>query len=280
MMPAGTDAVLSPDAVIVQNGAAEIVAETAPGEGVRRAGEDAASGAVLRGAGERVRQSDIAVALGVGAEEAVVRAARVRIISLHGSGGRDAGGELVARLTETAGATVQRVMLPSRDAATIGAALTGAASDLIVVVGGAGLGREDHAAEALAASGSLMAHGIALRPGETSGCGMVGDTPVILVPDRIEAALAATLTLVLPCLDQLMAAAPRRPSLSGALTRKVSSAVGLTDLVLLRRHGEGLEPVAAGDLTLGSIAAADAWLAVPPESEGFAAGETVAAFLL
>ena len=279
-MPAGTDAVLPPDAVGSQNGFVDIVAEVASGEGVRRAGEDVTTGAILREAGKRMRSSDIAVALAAGIGEAVVRQARVRVVSLPRSAALDGAGDLVARFAEAAGAVVERADLPSRDADAIAGALTGPGSDVVVVVGGAGLGREDHAARALAASEDLIAHGIALRPGDTSGCGMVGAAPVLLVPERLEAALAATLMLVLPCLDHLMSARTRRPAVSGPLTRKVSSGVGMTDLVLLRRTGQGLEPLAVADLTLAAIAGADAWLAVPPESEGFAAGETVAAFLL
>ena len=278
VMPAGTDAVLPPDAVAAQNGIAEIVAETAPGEGIRRFGEDAAPDAILCEAGERVRSSDMAVAMEAGIEQALVREARVRIFSRASV--PEASSELVARLAESAGAAVERVRLHAREVETIANALRACASDLILIIGGTGLGREDHVAEALAASGSLIARGIALRPGETSGCGMVGTVPAILVPRRLEAALAAALALVLPALDHLMGATAPLPSLSGPLTRKVSSTVGMTEIVLLRRTGKGLEPLAAGDLTLAAIGAADAWLAVPPDSEGFAAGETVTAFLL
>jgi molybdopterin biosynthesis enzyme len=279
-MPAGTDAVLPPDAVIDSRGHAEIVADAAPGENVRRAGADAARGVILRAAGERVRPSDIAVACAAGVNQVLVREARARILSLPGPAALEITADFVARVAEAAGAAVEQVGLQSRDVDTIAGAAMEAASDLVLIVGGTGLGRHDHAAAALAACGSLITHGIALRPGETSGCGVLGTTPAILVPGRIEAALAATLMLVLPCLDHLMGATPRQPSLSGPLTRKVSSAVGLTEIVLLRGTGAGLEPLAAGDLTLAAIGTADGWLAVPPESEGFAAGETIRAFLL
>jgi molybdopterin biosynthesis enzyme len=278
-MPAGTDAVLPPDAVLARNGLAEVVAEAAPGEAVRRAGQDAASGAILREAGQRVRSSDIALALAAGIEQAFVREARVRILALPGSA-LDDGGELAARYCEAAGAGVERAGLPARDADAIARELAGAGSELILLIGGTGQGRHHHAAEALAASGSLIAHGIALRPGDTCGCGVVGATAVILMPRTLGAALAATLALVLPCLDHLMCAAPRPTSVVGPLTRKVSSAIGMTDIVLLRRSGNGLEPLAAGDLPLAAIGSADGWLAIPPDCEGFAAGETVAAFLL
>jgi molybdopterin molybdotransferase len=279
-MPVGTDGVLPPDSLSAQGGVIEIIASVAPGEGVRNAGADAAAGAVLREAGERLRPIDAVLALAAGMEHVSVRQPRVQILMLPGELLLDTTGELLERLVAAAGARVERIRLPSRDAGTIAAALQAHDADFLAVLGGTGFGREDHAGEALAASGSLIAHGIALRPGETAGCGLVGATPVILVPGRLEAALAATLTLVLPCLDHLMAATPRMPTVSGPLTRKVSSAVGMTEIVLLRRNGPGLEPLAVGDLTLSAMAGAEAWLAVPPDAEGFAAGATVAAFLL
>ena len=279
-MPRGTDAVLPPDGVAVASGVAEIVAAVAPGEGVRAAGGDAAAGAVLREAGERVRPLDAALALAAGIEHLRIRQPRVRIVSLPGAEVVAAAGELVARLIEAAGGLVHRVRAASREAAVIAAALKEGDADLRVVVGGTGFGRADHAAEALAASGAVVAHGIAIRPGETAACGVVGDAPAILVPGRLDAALAATLMVVLPCLDHVSAAKPSGRQVSGPLTRKVVSAIGMADLVLLRRRDARLDPLAVADLTLATMAAAEAWLAVHPDSEGFAGGDTVAAFLL
>jgi molybdopterin biosynthesis enzyme len=279
-LPAGSDGVLPPDGLSAQGGVFEIVASIAPGEGVRPAGGDAGAGAVLREAGQRIRPIDAALALAAGIERVSVREPRVQILTLPCGLSRDATGELVERLVAAAGARIERIRVPSRDAAAIAAALQGRDADLLVIAGGTGFGREDHAAVALAASGSLIAHGVALRPGETAGCGLVGATPVILVPGRLDPALAASLVLVLPCLDRLMGAGPRLPTLAGPLTRKISSAVGMTEVVLLRRSGPGLEPLAVGDLTLAAMAGAEGWLAVPSDSEGFSAGATVAAFLL
>jgi molybdopterin molybdotransferase len=278
-LPAGMDAVVPPDAATSRTGFWEIVAETAPGEGVRRAGEDAAAGVILRAAGEQMRPNDIAVAHALGISHLLVRQARVRILSLPAAAGVDAAADLVSRVAEAAGVSVEQISLTSGDTAAIAASLAEPGSNLSVVVG-TGSGRNDPGHEALAAAGSVITGGIALRPGESSGCGFVGAVPVILAPGRLEGALAATLTLIVPCIDYLTGASARLPPLSGPLTRKVSSVVGMTDLVLLRRRAESLEPVAVGDLTLAAIAGADAWLAVPPDSEGFAAGETVRAFLL
>jgi molybdopterin molybdotransferase len=274
-MPPRTDAVLPPDAVSAGGGRHEIVATAAPGEGVRRAGEDAATGAVLRAPGERLRPRDAAVAIAAGVPRCSIRTARVRILALPGT---EAAADLVARLVTGAGAAAETITASRRDAAEVAAAAARPGADMVVMIGTSSPGRPEGYAAALAEAGTVIAHGLALKPGETSGCGRIGRVPAILLPARLDGALAATLSLGLPCLDRLMRATPRRPSRTGRLSRKVSSSLGLLEIVLVRAVEAGLEPIAVGDLPLAAIAAADGWLAVPAGSEGFAPGEAVAAF--
>ena len=64
------------------------------------------------------------------------------------------------------------------------------------------------------------------------------------------------------------------------LARKIASSVGIAEIVLLERNDGAWMPLAVGDLSLETIARADAWLAVPGGSEGFAAGTPVDAYML
>ncbi|MEI9923084.1 MAG: hypothetical protein WDN50_05690 [Bradyrhizobium sp.] len=64
------------------------------------------------------------------------------------------------------------------------------------------------------------------------------------------------------------------------LARKISSSVGIADIALLRKMDGAWMPLATGDLSLDHIMRADAWLAVPGGSEGFAAGTPVEAYRL
>ena len=59
------------------------------------------------------------------------------------------------------------------------------------------------------------------------------------------------------------------------LARKVTSTVGLAELVPVRRYGEQAEPLASKYLPLSSLARSDGWILVPPDSEGYRAGATV-----
>lgn len=265
----GADAVLPLAAVSLDGGHPEITDGVAPGEGARRAGEDAAAGTVLRAAGRKVRPLDVAVASSAGAGTCSVRRARLRMAS---AGEPDeAAAILVAGAAGEAGAAVER------GASTL-AALTLPGADLVVLLGPCA--HTTQAWEALGGAGEVVASGLALRPGEGIGCGLVEGIPVLLVPGRVEEALAATMILIRPCLDRLMGAAGPAP-VTGRLTRKLSSTVGLTEIALLRDDGAGgLEPLGIADLTLTALARADAWLAVPAEREGYPAGEVVHAVRL
>jgi molybdopterin biosynthesis enzyme len=102
---------------------------------------------------------------------------------------------------------------------------------------------------------------------------------VIVIPGGPAQAFAVWQALARPVLERLTAAAPRQPIVR-PLARKIASAIGFAELVLLGAIDEIWMPLAAADLPLGHIAAADAWLIVPAESEGYAAGTRAAALPL
>lgn len=51
----------------------------------------------------------------------------------------------------------------------------------------------------------------------------------------------------------------------------------MTELVLLRKNLEKLEPMAVGDVTLAALAQADSYCLMPSRTEGHAANEAIAA---
>jgi molybdopterin biosynthesis enzyme len=118
-----------------------------------------------------------------------------------------------------------------------------------------------------------------LQPGRTSAVGGIGKIPVIALPGAPDQALAGWWTLVLPALDRLSGLWPRQ-RVTLPLARKIASSIGIAETVLLERKDGAWMPLAVGDLSLETIARADAWLAVPGGAEGFAAGTPVDAYML
>jgi molybdopterin biosynthesis enzyme len=132
---------------------------------------------------------------------------------------------------------------------------------------------------ALAQCGEVIAHGIALQPGRTAAVGSIEKVPVIVLPGAPDQALAAWWTLALQVLDRLSARQPRQ-RLTLPLARKIASSVGIAEIVLLQRDAGTWMPLAVGELSLETVACADAYLVVAGGSEGFATGTPVDAYMM
>jgi molybdopterin molybdotransferase len=276
VMPQACDCVLDSDSVDLFGPIPQVLAEAIPGQGVRRAGSDIAGGSLVAEAGRRVRPRDLVLARAAGVERLSVRRPRVRILNIPG-GGMTA--DLIAESAQAAGAETISFTAAGRDAGSIAASLDGGAYDLLLVIGGSGVGRIDAAVTALAARGNVLAHGIALQPGRTSAVGRIGETPVVVLPGAPDQALASWWTLARPVLDRLSGRCSRG-TLTLPLARKIASSVGVAEIALLQRQHEMWVPLAVGELSLEAIARAAAWLVVPGGSEGFAAGSPVDAYML
>jgi molybdopterin molybdotransferase len=275
-MPAACDCVLDADLVEVAGPIAQVLAEAIPGQGVRRKGQDIAEGSLVAEAGRRVRPRDLLIARIAGIKRLKVRRPRLHIVN---SPGATATANLVAESACVAGAEVIIGEAAARDVASIVVAFEDVACDLLVTIGGSGVGRTDAAVTALAARGEVIAHGIALQPGRTAAVGRIGTTPVIALPGAPDQAFSAWWALALPVLDRLTGRQPRK-ALSLPLSRKIASLVGIAEFVLLERQRDAWTPLAVGELSLDAIARAEAFLVVPGGSEGFAAGARIDAYML
>jgi molybdopterin molybdotransferase len=254
----------------------QVLEEAIPGQGVRRAGGDIAAGSFVVEAGRRVLPRHFLIARAAGLKRLKVRRPRLCIVNVPG---RNVTADLIIESARAIGTEIVSSTAAGRDAGSIAAALDDGACDLLLIVGGSGVGRTDAAVTALAARGKILAHGIALQPGRTSAVGRVGNTPVIVLPGAPDQALAAWWTLALPVLDRLSGRRPRK-TVNLPLARKIASSVGIAEIVLLQRKQDMWAALAVGELSLDAIARAEAWLVVSGGSEGFAAGSPVDAYML
>ena len=266
-MPADADAVAPLDAVVAHAGRWEMVEPVTAGDGVLAAGADFRAGARVRRAGERLRASDIAV---LAASDMATVGMRVPCVELRPVGRGDtilqASLGVIASVIAAAGGRIHDERPAGDDAAAE------RTPDLIVVVGGTGSGRRDAAVRML---DRVEAHGIALTPGETAAFGWRDRLPVLLVPGRLDAAIAVWLVLGRPILAKLTGSTEEGPVVKARLSRKIASALGLAEVIPVRVRDGAAEPIASGYLPLSAIAQADGWVFVRPESEGYPAGAEV-----
>ncbi|WOJ89120.1 hypothetical protein RZS28_15110 [Methylocapsa polymorpha] len=302
VLPDFANAVLPLQSVAAERFPAQILSPAAPGEGLRASASDFAEGEIIVPAGKRLRPTDLALLGLCGIEEVALRVPHVRIVS------RRSEGRWAVAMAQRDGAECWTEATDMASPKHLAEAMARPNADLVMVIGAGG---GASVARALASAGKLLVHGVAVRPGETMGCGILhrrawsGDAepwsaargngerpasgstilPVIFTPERIECALAAWLLLARPCLCRLAGAIGSARGESLPLARKIVSNPGLSDLVLLRRSsaadGSGQwEPLATGDIPFAAIAHADAWLLVEPECEGYAAGQNIFAQFL
>ncbi|MHB8268536.1 molybdopterin-binding protein [Bradyrhizobium sp.] len=278
-IPEGCDCVIDPDLVEQAGGLFQVSAEAIPGQGVRRIGGDIAEGSSFAVVGRQIRALDLLTARAAGLDTVAVRRPRLHLIDIPTIAGNAVTAHLITESARAAGAEIIRIEAGGRDAHSIAAALDAEPCDLLITVGGTGVGRTDATIKALASRGELRAHGIALRPGRTAAVGRIAGRPVIALPGAPDQALAAWWTLALPVLDRLSGRETRQ-TVTFPLARKIASSVGIAEIVLLGKADDAWMPLATGDLSLETIARADAWLAVPGTSEGYAASTPVDAYML
>ncbi|WP_342153526.1 molybdopterin-binding protein [Methylorubrum sp. SB2] len=267
-LPVGTDAVLPPEGLEGRDAVAEVFVR----EGVREPGGDGRTGETLLAAGERIAPRHLLALAACGLSAIAIRRPHVALI-VTGAPEPDALSPFLAALIVRQGGTSATVAVPDAPEAIADAILT-ATADAVLVLGGTGFGRSDHSAAGLARAGQVLAHGLALRPGETAGLGEAAGRPVLLLPGAPEATPAVFLTLGRPLLAALSGAAPPegRPAV---LSKKIASGIGLSEIVYLRRSTNGVVPLGGVDLPLRRLVEADAAVLVPPEREGYPEGTEV-----
>jgi molybdopterin molybdotransferase len=259
-IPDGCDCIVDEDAVDQTGPIAQALGEAIPGQGIRRKG------------GATADANRIVDAWRPGG---LCSGLRLRVVNVP-------GGTITARLIVTSlrerGVEVDLVEAAARDAASLARTLDASSCDLLLIVGGSGVGRADASVLALAERGEVIVHGLALQPGRTAAIGRIGATPVVVLPGAPDQALAVWWALVLPALERL--AGGERGTIIRPLARKIASGVGIAEVVLLAEENGAWLPLSIGDLPFTKLAQAQAWLLVPGGSEGYAAGTPVNAYLL
>src|SRR5215208_798627 len=298
-LPEGCDAVVMREQIHWEGDRPEVRAAAAPWQHVRTIGEDVSATELLLPEGHRLRPVDLAAAGAAGHTAlSVRRAPRVIVIptgdEVRPLGSEPAAGELVdtnslmlVAQAHEAGCEAGAVPILADDPDRIADAVRQAAAraDLVIVIAGSSAGRDDHTAAVVEAAGTLLVHGVAVKPGHPVVLGIVGGTPVLGAPGYpVSAALTFEL-FALPLLAALEGTAvAARPRATARLARRLASSLGTDDWVRVRlgRVGGGLvaTPLPRGAGVLTSLVRADGLLIVPAALEGHDAGEEVEVRLL
>jgi molybdenum cofactor synthesis domain-containing protein len=306
MVPAGADAVLPLEEAREDEGAVITSRAVAPGEHIRRAGEDVEAGATVLAAGQRITAAELAVLAATGT--ATVSCARRPTVAVLGSGdelvppGEPLGpGQihdsnsfaLTAQAGEAGAAPSVAGSLPD-DLAATRETLAGALDrDVLVVAGGVSVGRHDHVKSALAELGvEERFWRVAMRPGGPTWFGVLpsadGRRPTLVfgLPGNPVSAMVTFHLFARPALRALVGLPPfgacARATLAAPYRKKPGKAHYARCRLELTEEGwrAHLTRPDQGSHVLTSMLGADALAAMPADREEIAAGELVEVELL
>ena len=282
----------------------EIPAAVAPWSNVRSMGEDMVATELVLPANHALRPVDLGAIAGCGhATVNVRRRPRVAIIPTgselvtaeQAAGAGLQPGDIIeynsivlAAEVEQWGAIPTRYPIVPDDHERIKAAVIDAAAqhDLVLVNAGSSAGSEDFTARVVEELGTLLVHGVAVRPGHPVILGFLQSPisnvqcPIMGVPGYpVSAALTGEI-FIEPLLAKWRGQPPlRKPTLKATITRKLLSPMGEDEWVRVTvgRVGDRVvaAPLSRGAGVITSLVRADGIVRIPRFSEGVDAGDEV-----
>ena len=281
-----------------QPDAIRIRAAAAPWQHIRPMGEDMVATQLVLPAGHTLRPPDLGAIAGCGHDHVrVARKPRVAVIptgtELVSVGEEVERGDIIeynsimlaAQVDQWGGEATRFEIVPD-EFEIIRDRVADAAKDhdLVLLNAGSSAGSEDFSASVVEALGTLLVHGVAVRPGHPVILGMIGDgtsaTPIIGVPGYpVSTALTGEI-FVEPLLARWLGRRPMEPlEMKATLTRKLVSPAGDDDYIRVAVGKVGEQTLAAplsrGSGVITSLVRADGLLVVPRGSQGMPAGERV-----
>ena len=257
-LPGGADAVLSLEEIEWRDETLDVTTVVAVGENVIDAGREVGvAGRVVPG-GRRIGPRELAM--------------------LHRGAMSNVSAWLAAAVIESWGAQLSGVEYADDDPERFGELITAADADVVVTIGGTGVGENDFAVQCLEDVGDVVFHGIAVNPGESAAAGLAGTRLVIQAPGLPLPVLAVLELFVRRAVRRLAGLIPATEctALRVPLSQKIASRPGRLDLCRVQIEDGRAYPLAINDGTTFSTAArADGYVLVPLRSEGYDAGSTV-----
>ncbi len=303
-LPAGADTIVPYESTDRGSDEVMIFAPSAPGQHVRRAGEDVEAGTVVLHAGDQLGPRSIGLLAGIGRDKVLVRPRpRVAVIATGSELVHpglplpsaemiyDSNSFLLAAAARAAGAQVFRVGLVSDDPDKVKQLINDqlVRSDLILTTGGVSQGDYDVVKAVLPELGATDFVSVAMQPGKPQGFGLIGDDriPMLMLPGNPVSSFVSFEAFARPVLRKLMGATPyERTAVRCQATRAMTSIPGKRQLArgIVTTSDTGTRQVELagghGSHLLADLARANALVILPEEVEFVAAGDDVEVWLL
>ncbi len=272
----------------------------APLENMTRIGDDLKEGELIVSKGKKLTPYDIGLLAGAGIHHIkVYKKLRFAILSTGDEivdleepkklgEIRDINGYALSSLiTELGGEVVKKAIVKDHFDTLkeeTGKALDSA--DIVLLSGGSSVGTRDYTKAVIESfeGGSVLVHGISIKPGKPTIIGRVGQKAVFGLPGHPASALIIFNQFVKAYMDHLLERPQKEFSVTAVLLGNVHSSPGKEtyQMVQLVQDEEGWNAVPfyakSGMMTL--LAKASGYLRIPERTEGLMKGEKVKVYLL
>lgn len=293
-LPQGADcAVMLEHTEDYGDGSVGILQAAAPGQNVIFRGDDVFPGKSVLPKGHVLTAPDIGALAAMGLVQVpVAQKLRVAILSTGdelvppeqkpGPGQvRDVNAPMLAALLTAFGAEPVLYGIIRDDEALLRRTVERALSDCdaVLLSGGSSVGVKDAACRVIGGLGTLLLHGIALKPGKPTILGKAGTKPLVGLPGHPVAAFFVTKLFVLPLLGRLMGREQPAYTVSARLSESVGANHGRAQINACRltRTGEGLVavPIRSKSGLITQLAGADGFFCIDRDCEGLPRGAEI-----
>ncbi len=293
-LPKGADAVVMIE--YTENygdGTIGILKSAAPGSCLIFRGDDVRPGKEVLSRGRRLGVQDIGTLAALGhSKVSVCRKPVAGIISTgdelvsfsetpKGGQIRDVNSVMLSALLQDAGAECIFYGILKDDEALLDAAVGRALEecDLVLVSGGSSVGMKDSTCRVIEKHGSLLFHGIAMKPGKPTILGIAGGKAVFGLPGHPMAAFFVSELFVRPLVSRLMGRKAHIREIQAVLDETISANDGREHyLGVCLEERDGLchaVPIHSKSGLITSLAASDGYFRIPRDCEGIAAGSKI-----
>ena len=272
----------------------ELISPATPWQHVRTVGEDIVATELIIPQGHQIRPIDQGALLAAGITEVMIASRPTVTVIPTGSeliepGSRVAPGQIIefnsrilSGYLSQWGARVTVHPPVTDDPEQLAEAILTASrnSDIIFTNAGASAGTKDFSSKVLGSTGTVVVHGVAIKPGKPVILGLIDKTPVIGLPGY---PISALLTLHLFGRELIYGFSgkpvPKDEWCEAIMSRPMHSAMGVDQFVRVTLGQVGgkliATPSGKGAGSVMSMVRADGLLTIPSGSEGVGAGETV-----
>ncbi len=267
-------------------GTVGISKSAAPGQNMIFRGDDVYPGKVILHKGRVLSRQDIGALAAIGRIQVpVVKKLTVGVISTGdelvppemtpGPGQvRDVNSPMLEAMLTCFGVKVINYGIVIDDEALLRDKVTKAVSqcDAVLLSGGSSVGVKDAACRIIESMGSLLLHGIAIKPGKPTILGKTGCKPLVGLPGHPVAAYFITKLFVLPLLGRLMDRKQEAYTVTAKVTESISANHGRAQYHccrLERRNGALYAyPIRGKSGLITTLAGADGYFCIDRDCEG------------